>query len=381
MRRATDPIYDLKRYLRRRAAAFWRRRFDDTIFIGITGSYGKTSATGLLGAMLEKAGPTKTSVFHNSAKRTIRAILRTLPGRYRYFVQEVSGDRPGAVADTITFLQPTVGIVTTIGGDHRQNFRSLEATAAEKSKLVHQLPLDGLAVLNIGDPLVEKMGSGCRCMVVYYGRGENADLRLISATSKWPARLILEVEYRGERFTVKSRLIGTHWCVSVMAALLAALELGVSRSACLEAIATFEPVFNRLSVHNGPRDSTIILDAEKASNSSMEACLEFLGAASASRKTAVIGTISDHPGAARSHYHRCARIALNGADRVFFTGKQAQRVRRLKDGEYADRLFIVESTRELHEQIARDAIPGELIYIKASRADQLHDLFVPRDQR
>ena len=379
LRKATDPIYDLKRWARLRTASAWRRRFTNTVFVGITGSHGKTTATELLSQMLATMGPTHAGILRNIPKSVARGVIRARPQHYRYFVQEVSGHAPGAMEKSVGVIQPIVGVVTAVGGDHRKAFAgSWEATAAEKAKLVHSLPADGLAVLNADDPLVAAMADRCRCRVVTYGRTEGADLRLLTASSTWPSRLAFELAYRGDRFMVKSRLVGVHWTLSIQAALLAALELGTERSACLDVIASFEPLFNRMSVHAAPNGAWYILDADKASFFGVEACLGFLEEASAPRKTVVFGQISDHPGDSRSQYYKVARMALARADRVFFTGVHAARVRRLATGEFAGRLFFDEQPEKVLAHLSGDAMDGEIVYIKASNATGLQPIFVPK---
>jgi len=381
LREAVNPVNDLKRWARLRTAGLWRRQLTGTVFIGITGSHGKTTATQLLSQLLATAGPTHAGVVHNMPKVIAQGILAARRSRHRFFVQEVSGHQPGATEQSVAALRPNVGVVTAIGGDHRKAFGgSWEATAAEKAKLVHCLPADGLAVLNADDPLVAAMAHGCRCRVVTYGRADGADLRLLQATSAWPDRLTMEVAYRGERFAVRSRLVGVHWTLSIQAALLAALELGASRPACLDVLASFEPRFNRMSVHPAPRGAWYILDAGKASFSGIEACLGFLEEASAPRKTVVVGLISDYPGKSRSHYGQVARMALARADRVFFTGVHAARVRRLATGEFAGRLFLDEQPERVFARLSGDAMDGEIIYIKASDATGLRRLFGPEHQ-
>ena len=162
--------------------------------------------------------------------------------------------------------------------------------------MVNTLPADGLAILNSDDPLVAAMASGCRSRVVVYGAAKSADLRLHSASSAWPDRLTLDVSHHGDRFLVKTQFVGVHWATSVMAALAAALEIGVPRSAALDAIASFEPMFDRMSVHPAPRGAWYVLDTLKASFSGIEACLGFLEGARAPRKTAIFGTLADYPG-------------------------------------------------------------------------------------
>lgn len=381
LRRATDPIYNLKRRTRLLAAGVWRRRFTKTVFIGITGSHGKTTATAILTEALATRGSTYAGILLNHPKSIAHAVFGAKPRDYRYFVHEISGNEPGTVEKSVSVLQPSVGIVTAVGGDHRKSFGgSWEATAAEKAKLVHRLPAEGLAILNADDPLVAAMADGCRCRVVTYGRAEGADLRVLEPSSAWPDRLTLDVEYGGERFAVKTRLIGVHWTLSVSAALLAALELGTDRSDCLKAIEACEPVFNRMSVHPAPNGAWYILDAEKGSFFGIETCLGFLEEASAPRKTVVVGLIADHPGASRPHYNKVARMALDRADRVIFTGAQATRVRRLATGEFAGRLFVEEKPERVLEMLTEDAVVGEIIYIKSSTALGLARVFVPGHQ-
>jgi len=121
-------------------------------------------------------------------------------------------------------------------------------------------------------------------------------------------------------------------------------------------------------------------DAEKASFYGIEACLDFLEEASAPRKTVIFGLISDYPGAAREYYYKAARLALARADRVYFTGPQAPRVRRLAKGEFAGRLFFEEEPEKVFEHLFRDTIKDEVIYIKASKSTELQPLFVPNHE-
>lgn len=306
--------------------------------------------------------------------------MKALPWRDRFFVQEVSGNYPGAIDRSTAVLRPTVGIVTSVANDHRKSFGgSLEAIAAEKVNLVRALPATGLAVLNADDPLVAAMAASCVCRVVRFGSAGNSDMRLIRATSVWPERLMLEVEYRGETFEVKTQLVGVHWSVSVMAAMLTALELGVPKEVCLSEIAARAPYYNRMSVHPAPNGGWYVLDAFKSSFPSIKPSLEFLVTAIAPRRTVLFGTLSEYAGSSRSHYNKVARMALAVADRVIFAGPNAHRIRRLAADEFAGRLFHFEKPADAIGMLENDAIPEEIIYVKATgRADRIAPLLAPR---
>ena len=72
-------------------------------------------------------------------------------------------------------------------------------------------------------------------------------------------------------------------------------------------------------------------------------------------------------------------MALAVADRVIFTGRNADRVRKLAAREFAGRLFHNETVTEAILMLENDPIPGELIYVKASRVDRLGPLLVTPD--
>ena len=356
----------------------WRPLFVRTTFVGATGSHGKTTATIMLAKILRTKGRTYFHQGFNELPTVLMNLMRARPWRQRFFVQEVSGHRPGAVEECVKVLRPSVGVVTAISGDHRKAFEgSFEAVTIEKSALVNCLPSNGLAVLNADDPFVASMAADSPCRVVWFGRKADADLRLVDARSCWPERLILDVEYKGQPFTVKTQLVGEHWVTSVMAALLTALEMGVPTANCLRAIEAVSPAYNRMSVHPGPNGARYVLDAYKSSFFGIQTCLQFVARAVAPRKTVLFGTISDYPGSSKSHYYKVARMGLAVADRVIFTGRNAERVRRLAADEFAGRLFTAELPADALRIIEDNAVPDELIYVKATRVDKLARLLVP----
>jgi hypothetical protein len=45
--------------------------------------------------------------------------------------------------------------------------------------------------------------------------------------------------------------------------------------------------------------------------------------------------------------------------------------------EFAGRLFVRERPKDVLEMLSEDALPGEIIYIKATRVDRLARVFIP----
>jgi UDP-N-acetylmuramoyl-tripeptide--D-alanyl-D-alanine ligase len=379
-RRWTQWVFEAKRRVRRSGTPAWRRLLEQrgVEVVGVTGSHGKSTATALLGRLLATKGATVVGFGRNHADDAARTILSARPWRHRYVVQEAAFGKRGSVGVTARLIRPSVAVVTAIGGDHRTAVGgSRESMAAEKAMLVEALEPGGLAVLNIDDPLVAGMAKLVPGRTVFYGMAPEADLRLLSAASSWPDRLTLTYAYRGETWSIRTRFVSEVSGLSVSAALLAALELGVNRAACVAVIESFEPLDDKMSVHRGRRGEWYVIDGQKGSFHGIEACISFLGKARASRKTVVFGTISDHAGASRGPYNKAMRTALAHADRVFFTGPQAMRPRRLAAREFPDRAFMDEDPAAVLGRIGGDALEGELIYVKGSSVDGLRERIKP----
>lgn len=357
--------------LRRRvqAAALWRRLMRPDHVVAVTGSAGKSSTVGLIGQILSTRAPTHVSMGFNTAGAIAKAVTRARP-RHRFWVSEVSGHAPGAIDPVARFLAHDVAVITTIGLDHYRNFRSREAVAAEKGRLVERLPSTGLAVLNADDPLILSMQDRSAARVLTFGRSAAADIRLLSCEGRFPDRLRLVIDDGEGTTVVQTQMVGERWATVVLAAFAVGRGLGLSAGACAGAVSAWQPHPWRDSVHPCANGSTIVADTYKAPHWSLASSLAIVRDARADRKTIVVGTMSDIGGTTRTKYVNVARAALDVADRVIFVGPQSARVERL-EAEAGGRLLTLETAKDLAAHLSATAVPGELIYLKGSLSDHL----------
>ena len=131
----------------------------EVTLIAVTGRSGKTTTTNLVDTILAPIGRYHTVGDQIIGSDKAREALLKIPTSARCCTFEVSGHRPGAVAESADILRPQIGIGLNVGGDHYNSFRGLEATAIEKGRLVESLPQSGTATLNIDDPHVRAMAS------------------------------------------------------------------------------------------------------------------------------------------------------------------------------------------------------------------------------
>ncbi len=376
--RVRTAAYERYLALSYRRAARHRRRLDRVIFVGVTGSAGKTTTKDLVAAVLSRRyRGTRSPGTHNAAHWVPRTVLGVRPDD-EFCVQELGASGPGTLDAAIALVRPRVAVITNVGGDHRRAFRTLDATATEKSKLVSALPSDGLAILNADDPRVlAMMGSG-RGGVLTYGLTPDAAVHAESVRSSWPDRLTFVAIHGEQRVEVHTRFIGVHWAHACLAAIATGVGLGIPLAEAAAALADVEPWSGRLEpVEAG--GVTFLRDECKASLWSIGPSLEVLRSARAPRKIAVIGTISDYGGRASAVYAAVARQALEAADEVVFVGPQAHRCGAARAHARGASLHAFLTPLEAHRYLSATLLAGDLVLLKGSqRADHLLRLILAR---
>ena len=205
--------------------------------------------------------------------------------------------RPSRVRRDARALRPTIGVVTVIGSDHLGIFRSAEAVAAQKGRLVEVPGRGRHGRAERGRSARSRHGAahaGARRHVrPRRGRHAARDER----GARWPERLSFAVHYEGRTAEVLTQLCGAHLVPNVLAALATGVALGIPLAeAVRRAVGTVPPFDFRLRPVEHPDGFTIVRDDYKAPLWSIPASFEFVRDATAKRKVIVLGTLSDYAG-------------------------------------------------------------------------------------
>ena len=282
---------------------------------------------------------------------------------------------------SVRIFKPDIAVVTVIGRDHYSAFKSMEAIDAEKEKVVLALSPQGIAVMNIDDPLVRLMGERCNRQVIWFGKEAGATLRLREARSRWPDPLVVVFDYQDKTYEVRMQLHGTHMAIPVLASLGIALAANLPLEQAISAIQQVQPIEGRMQVVTGKDGVVFIRGDWKAPQWSLHAPLEFLKEAKASRKVVVLGTVSDASGDATRRYKKYSRHAREVADIVVFVGPHAHRAIRARQNETDTAIQGFSSIRDASKYLQNELRKGDLVLLKGShRADHLVRLVINRDR-
>ncbi len=380
--RRHGPFERLRRRLRRFGEFWWRVRARRAqaaycrAFIAVTGSCGKTTTTLLIERLLAATGAAVEGGRNHNTGRYLMKAMGRLRRPVDFLVQEVSGHRPGAIAQVTDHLRIDVAVVTVIGHDHNSAFKlpysaAPAAIAAEKGRLVAALQPDGIACLNADDPLVAAMAARTTARVVTFGCSAAADVRAVNVAARWPERLRFDLHVDGRVLPVATRFVGTIMLPNVLAALAAVHASGRDLVAAVAALAGVEAEPLHMSVEEGVSGRTYVLDTFKApfwSTALLAGDLESIGG----RGTLfVLGDMSDMRNDAGRRYTSVARQASAAADRVLLVGK-AVRAEQPMVREGRDNVASAADLPALARLIANS--PERLVILKANSAIHLEQV-------
>lgn len=88
--------------------------------------------------------------------RTVREMMKPYN---EIFICEMGAKNIGDIKEICDLVHPSIGIVTAVGEQHLESFKTIENVQRTKFELVDSLPENGLAVINDDFPLPHRAKS------------------------------------------------------------------------------------------------------------------------------------------------------------------------------------------------------------------------------
>ena len=345
-----------------------------TRFAVVVGSYGKTTATRATMAALDR--PYVHHTGWNSRGFIPLGILLT--NRHApYCVLEAGIREQGWMARYARLVRPDVVVATSIGSEHGRTLGTLEETRDEKSKILRDVPQDGLVVLNGDDENVRWMGTQTRARVVTVGLGEGNDVRASDIRiDRFPPRTRFRVHVDGRTHSTSTPLIGEGNVRSVLAAFAVAVHEGVPTAKALSALEELRPAPERLQPLRTTSGVVLLLDTRKGAIETIEVGAEVLREMPAERKVAVLGDIEEPPGPQGPLYQRVAGRLASVVDLILFVGGSTAYASVAtgagKAGFPREKvLYAGRSTREAIAMLQGRVDAGDVVWIKGRSTQHL----------
>jgi len=216
--------------------------------IGVGGTSGKSTVTGMVGWILESANRKPTvmngAVMRNFANDDL-PFASALVGDAETYVSEVD-ESDGSIA----LYRPDVAVVTNISLDHKSlaELHALFGDFAAKARI---------AVINADDPESVPLLAGPN--VMRFGFGEAAAIRG-GDFEALPDGCRFTVSFAGDRHAVRLRMPGRHNAMNALAAIAAARAVNIPVAQSVAALANFAGLARRYEVLGQANGVTVIDD-------------------------------------------------------------------------------------------------------------------------
>lgn len=349
--------------------------------VGITGNAGKTTAKQACAATLGARFRVLSTAASYNNEIGVPLTLLLLEPTHEVAVLELGFYVPGEIADLCRLARPRVGIITTVPDRpvHFSRTPSVEAIARGKAELIESLPPDGTALLNADDARVRGLAPLTRARVVLFGESAAAELRATEVDVRGLDGVAFTVSHEGRSARAWVPLPGRHLVTASLAAIGAAVALGVPLDEAALALGTLEPPAHRMSVRRAA-GVTVIDDSYNASPAAVHAALALLRSLPG-RRVAVLGDMRELGTLSADAHEDVGRDAAASAELVIGVGDLAATIVAAARAAGHPAAHPAADAAEALVLLRRLLRPGDTVLVKGSRAlalDRLADALVER---
>lgn len=350
------------------------------LVIGITGSYGKTSTKHLIAEILKleysEFEVLSTPKSYNTLMGICRVINENLRPHHRYFVVEMGAYKSGEIKKICQLVRPQIGILTAIGPQHLERFKTIENVARAKNELIEALPDNGAAIFNGDDPFCEKLAAGAKVRKLLYGTTSNANFDIQATNISMSIKgTEFDVELKSEKPRhVKMQLLGHHNVSNALAAILVALECGIPIHHAVQSLITIHPFEHRMQLIRTPQEITIIDNAYSSNPVSAKISLDVMQAIQVAGNKILVTPGFAELGVRQDEEHfKLGQNAANICDYVFLIGDDKRvgpMIKGLMDQGFAEeRIYVNRSLADARKTLVNVSSPGDIILFENDLPD------------
>lgn len=290
--------------------------------LGITGSYGKTSIKNIVGNVLGEIEPTLiTPESYNTPNGLTITVNNFLNPFHKNFVAEMGAYYQGEIKELVDLVHPTVGIVSSVGPQHLETFKTMETIQSTKMELIEGLPSNGLGILNYDNEWIRTYNIKNDVEVKYYSL-ENPDADLYAYDVEYlDGKMAFKFKMDDNEYKVETKLLGIHSIQNICAAILVAQYKGLELEQVITAIGRLKPVKNRLEFKYVNPKLSIIDDAFNSNPEGIREAIKILGNYKTKKRILITPGLIDLGSKTEEVHVDLGEYLTNYVDELYIIGK------------------------------------------------------------
>ncbi len=350
-----------------RLAERHRDEFDIPV-VGITGSNGKTIVKEWLYQLLSPQMNVTRSPRSYNSQIGVPLSVWLLDEHTEVALIEAGISRPGEMQALHGIIQPTIGVLTSLGAAHQENFRSLDEKCREKLQLFHDAKV---IVYDSDDDVVSRCvrRSDYRGEKIGWSKDNPQSPFYIRKVEPHDASTTVSYTFKGVDGEYRLPFIDEASVSCSIACAAVALYLGVGGAALNERVSLLEPVAMRLEVKEGRHGCTLINDSYNSDVNSLDIALDFMSRRpdhQGRRRTLILSDIFQSGEQPSDLYAEVSALSVKrGVER--FIGIGPQLMHQAGKIGIADKAFFPDVQQFISSDAFR-SLRNEVILIKGARS-------------
>jgi len=374
--------------------------------IAVTGSAGKTSAKEAIWTILNKNNKVRKSAknFNNELGVSLAVIgnynkiwhpvilfwfFVMLKGVLNLFmpktfypkilILEYGADRPGDITRLIEIAKPDISVITSIGEIpvHIEFYPSgAPSIIKEKSKIISNLSVSNVAVLNFDDNSTFGIKDKTRARVVGFGFSEKADIRISNFSHIISNKKILGVNFKIENSgsmlpVVIKDVFSIGYAYASASAIAVAREVGFNIIESADILSkSYIPTKGRSLIIDGIKNSQIIDESYNSSPIALEFALLTMSGIDFRRRVGVLGDMLELGEFTQKAHEKIGKTVSDSLNVLITVGIRAKFIANmaLRKGMNKDNVYVYETAKEAISNIKNIIKEDDLILVKGSRA-------------
>jgi len=321
--------------------------------IGITGSYGKTSTKFILQQILATQYHTlMTPESYNTLMGVTRVINENLKPLHNLFIVEMGAKQKGDIKEISDLVRPEIGLITTIGEQHLETFKTLDNIKNTKAEIINDLPNHGIAVLNGDNQPSLALNNATSARIVYFAiDNPQADYQAKNIKILNNGLTTFDIRLPDEQvLSLESRLLGQHNIYNILSAVSIANELRVNHNKIKSAVRAIKPAPHRMNVKPTKAGITIIDNAFSTNPSAARSSVEVMAKIDGKQKIIITPGMIELGEIEYEENKKFGQNIPNGLDYVILVGHSRQ-------------------TTAIQEGLDSVKFPSEQVYLAADLND------------
>ncbi|SOC42093.1 UDP-N-acetylmuramoyl-tripeptide--D-alanyl-D-alanine ligase [Ureibacillus acetophenoni] len=347
------------------------------IFIGITGSNGKTSSKDILASALSPYYKVQKTIGNFNNQLGLPITILSLDEDTEIAVLEMGMSGFGEIEFLSTLARPHYAVITNIGEAHMQDLGSREGIAKAKFEIIKGLDEHGILFYDGDEPLLQNLvGKEPNLNVESFGfKQENSLVASNIVSTEKGSRFDVRGELNGEFFIP---VLGKHQVKNALNAMLIAKSLGLRDDQIHFGIEQAKLTDMRMQLIPARKGILFINDAYNAAPTSMTAAIQFVQTTDMrSEKWLVLGDMLEL-GENEKQFHESMANAIDEKEvkRICLFGPRMKWLYDKLENKFAkdNLIYTANDYNVIINYIEQHANENSLILLKGSRGMKLETI-------